>query len=187
MSGSSRPGIASWGPRFVRIGVFTRERNSLRKVAWIATGLGGISIGAARGTGRGTTYTYRADGGFYRSLTTTTPAGPGSSQELVSRYPPLKEVKGLLHLLSIDVQGGDRLSQFPFKRRFESVYVRQLNGRIAFKIGLLEPGVPEALDTVKRKEERHFRLITKTEPWILLWNAAGFEPPLHAGGSTSIG
>lgn len=143
-------------------------------------------MGAARGTGRGTTYSYRADGGFYRSLTATTPTGPRTSQELVSRHPPLKEVKGLLHLLSIDVGGADRLSQFPFKRRFEPVYVRQLDGRTAFKIGLLEPGVPEALDTLKRKEERHFRLITKTEPWILLWNAAGFEPPLPVGRPTNI-
>jgi hypothetical protein len=176
--GISSRGAAGWDSRFIRVGVFARERGPPRKVAWIATARDGISLGVARGTGRGTTYSYRADGSLYRSLANPTPASHGPSQELVSKLPPLREVKGLLQVLSVDVPAGDRLGQFPFKRRFESVFVRQLNGRVAFKVGLLEPGVPDALDTVKKREERHFRLITRTEPWILLWNAAGFESPL---------
>ena len=83
-------------------------------------------------------------------------------------------------VLPIDLGAGDRLYGFPFKKKFESIYVKTLNGRVSFKLGLLEPGVPQALDTIKRKEERHFRLITRTEPWILLWNAAGFEPTKRA-------
>ena len=93
----------------------------------------------------------------------------------MAKHPPIAEIKGLLQLLSVDIGPGDRLRGFPFKRRYESVYVKPMNGRISFKLGLLEPGVPQALDSIKRKEERHFRLVTKTEPWILLWNSAGFE------------
>ena len=99
----------------------------------------------------------------------------------MAKHPPINEIRGLLQLLSVDSGAGDRLRGFPFKRRFESVFVRPLDGRATFKIGLLEPGVPEALDTIKRREERNFRLITKTEPWILLWNAAGFEAQSTAG------
>jgi len=112
---------------------------------------------------------------FYRSIQSQTPAGTKETQELLTKHPPIPEIKGLLQLLSVDIGAGDRLRSFPFKRRYESVYVNPLNGRTSFKLGLLEPGVPQALDTIKKKEEHHFRLITRTEPWILLWNAAGFE------------
>ena len=142
---------------------------------WITTGPGGIFVGVARAAGWGTKYSYHADGNFYRSVQSQTSAGPKETQELMTKHPPIAEIRGLLQLLSIDVGAGDRLRGFPFKRRYEPVYVKPLNGRVSFKLGLLEPGVPQALDAIKKKEERHFRLIARTEPWILLWNAAGFE------------
>lgn len=87
-------------------------------------------------------------------------------------------------MLSVEVGAGDRLLAFPFKRRYDSAYVRPIDGRVSFKLGLLEPGVPQALDTIKRREEHHFRLITLTEPWILLWNRAGFESSAAARQAT---
>lgn len=161
---------------YLRVAIFSKERELPRKVAWLTAGRDGISIGVARGPGRETSDSYRTNGGFYRSIPSQTPTGPKAGQELVAMHPPLSQIRGLLHLLSVDSPAGDRLGRFPFKRRFESVYVRPLNGRAAFKLGLLEPGVPQALDTI-RKEERHFRLITRTEPWMLLWNSAGFDTP----------
>ena len=174
-------GASAWNPSYLRLAAFSREGGRLRKVAWLSTGPAGLSVGVARGTGRGTTFTYRTGGGLYRSVSSTTPGGQRVSQELVANLPPMSEVRGLLQVLPVDVQPGDRLAALPFKRRFETVIVKPLNGRAAFKLGLLEPGVPQALDTIRRKEERHFHLITRTEPWILLWNVAGFETPRPHG------
>jgi hypothetical protein len=159
----------------LRVGILTKERGAPRKIAWITTGSGGVLLGVARAAGGGAKYSYRTDGSFYRYVQSSTPTGPKETQELVTKHPPIAEIKGLLQLLSVEIGAGDRLRGFPFKRRYESVYVKPMNGRVSFKLGLLEPGVPQALDTIKRKEERHFRLVTKTEPWILLWNSAGFE------------
>jgi hypothetical protein len=164
---------------YTRFAILAREKGVPRKVAWITAGPGGIFLGVARAAGWGTKYNYRADGGFYRSVQSQAPTGPREAQELVTRYPPLAEIKGLLQVLPVDLGAGDRLRGLPFKRRYESISVKTLNGRVSFKVGLLEPGVPQALDTIKRKDERHFRLITKTEPWILLWNSAGFETTSH--------
>jgi hypothetical protein len=175
MSALSKSGHPRWDGEYLRIGILTKDRGAPRRVAWITTGSGGIFFGVARATGWGTKYSYHADGNFYRSIQSQTPTGPKETQELVTKHPPIPEIKGLLQLLSVDIGAGDRLRSFPFKRRYEPVYVKPLNGRVAFKLGLLEPGVPQALDTIKKKEEHHFRLITRTEPWILLWNAAGFE------------
>jgi hypothetical protein len=175
MSALSKSGHPRRDGEYLRIGILTKDRGAPRRVAWITTGTGGIFFGVARATGWGTKYSYHADGNFYRSIQSQTPTGPKETQELVTKHPPIPEIKGLLQLLSVDIGAGDRLRSFPFKRRYEPVYVKPLNGRVAFKLGLLEPGVPQALDTIKKKEEHHFRLITRTEPWILLWNAAGFE------------
>jgi hypothetical protein len=167
-----RPGRDAW---HLRVAILAKDRGAPRKVAWITTGSGGIFLGVARATGWDAKYSYRTDGGFYRSIQSQTPKGPRETQELVTKHPPIAEIKGLLQLLSVDVGAGDRLRGLPFKKRYESVYVKPMNGRVSFKLGLLEPGVPQALDSIKRKEERNFRLITRTEPWILLWNSAGFE------------
>jgi hypothetical protein len=175
MGALPKSGRPKWDGEYLRIGILTKDRGTPRRIAWVTTGSGGISFGVARATGGGTKYSYHADGNFYRSIQSETPTGTKETQELVTRHPPITEIKGLLQLLSIDVGAGDRLRSFPFKRRYEPVYVNPLNGRVSFKLGLLEPGVPQALDTIKKKEEHHFRLITRTEPWILLWNAAGFE------------
>jgi hypothetical protein len=146
-----------------------------RKVAWIVAGPEGISFGVARAMGWGTKYSYLPDGSLMRTPQSENLGGPKRAPELVARYPPVREIKGLLQLLSVDAGSGDRLIGFPFRKKYESVFVKPLNGRASFKLGLLEPGVPQALDALK-KEERHFRLITRSHPWILLWNAAGFEP-----------
>ena len=168
------------GPRrdseYRRFAILTRDRGLPRKIAWITMGPGGVFFGVARGAGSETKYNYHADGGFYRFVQSQTPAGRKETRELVTRSPPLAEIRGLLQVLPVDLGNGDRLHGFPFKKRFESIYVKTSNGRVAFKLGLLEPGVPQALDTIKRRAERHFRRITTTEPWILLWNSAGFEP-----------
>ncbi len=179
MSTLSRSGGPKWSAEYLRVAILTEDKGVPRKVAWITTGVGGIFIGVARATGWGTKYTYHTDGRFYRSIQSKAPTGPKESQELVAKHPPIPQIKGLLQLLSVEIGAGDRLRGFPFKRRYESVYIKPLNGKVSFKLGLLEPGVPQALDTIKRREERHFRLITKTEPWILLWNSAGFEPTTH--------
>jgi|GEM_PF-3198034 hypothetical protein len=180
MSAFARP----IGPRrdaeYRRFAILTRDRGLPRKVAWITVGPGGVFFGVARGAGSETKYNYHTDGGLYRYVQSQTPSGRKETRELVTRSSPLAEIKGLLQVLPIDLGAGDRLYGFPFKKKFESIYVKTLNGRVSFKLGLLEPGVPQALDTIKRKEERHFRLITRTEPWILLWNAAGFEPTKRA-------
>jgi len=176
MSTPPRPSRGQWDTQYLRIAMLAREKGVPRKVAWITTGLGGVSIGVARAEGPGTKYAYRTDGRFYRFITSRSQTGAKESQELIASHPPLPQVKGLLQLLSVDLGAGDRLRGFPFKRRYDPVYIRSLNGRISFRLGLLEPGVPQALDTIKRKEEHHFRLFTKMKPWILLWNAAGFEP-----------
>jgi len=176
MSAFARP----IGPRrdadYRRFAILTRDRGLPRKIAWITMGLGGVFFGVARGAGSETKYNYHTDGGLYRYVQSQTPSGRKETRELVTRSSPLTEIKGLLQVLPIDLGASDRLYGFPFKKKFESIYVKTLNGRDSFKLGLLEPGVPQALDTIKRKEERHFRLITRTEPWILLWNTAGFEP-----------
>jgi len=176
MSTAPRPGLPKRDAEYLRLAILTRERGAPRKVAWITTGPGGILLGVARAEGWGTKYSYAADGGFYRTVQSRSPTGLKESQELVTRHPPISQVRGLLQLLSVEVGAGDRLRGFPFKRRYESVYVRPLNGKVSFKVGLLEPGVPEALDSIRHRDERHFRLISKTRPWILLWNSAGFEP-----------
>jgi len=168
-----KQGRPARGSDLVRIGILSTDGGRPGRVAWVTAGAGGISIGVARAGGPGTRYVYRNDGGFYRA---TQPKAPGQREalELVAKHPPVGEVRGLLQLLSVDAGAGDRLRGFPFKRRFEPVFVRPLNGRTSFRLGLLEPGVPQALDTVK-KDERHFRLFTRTDPWMLLWNSAGFE------------
>ena len=175
MGDSSRQGRWRWDTRYQRYAILTREGPSPGKVAWVTKGQEGMFIGVARAASLGTRYSYLPDGRFYRTVRSQTPAGARESEELVSRYPPMAEVKGLVQVLSVDAGPGDRLRNLPFKRKFKSVYVKPLNGRVSFKLGLLEPGVPQALDTIKRREEHHFRLITETEPWILLWNSAGFE------------
>ncbi|MGA2198817.1 MAG: hypothetical protein ABSG45_02655 [Nitrososphaerales archaeon] len=179
MSTLPRPAIPAWNTEYLRVAILTKDKGAPRKVAWITTGPGGIFIGVARATGWGTKYSYNTDGSFYRSIQSQAQKGPKESQELVAKHPPIPQVKGLLQLLTVEIGAGDRLRGFPFKRRYESVYIKPLNGKVSFKLGLLEPGVPQALDTIRRKEERHFRLIAKTEPWILLWNAAGFETATH--------
>jgi hypothetical protein len=162
------------GSEYLRIAVLAADRGGPRKVAWIATGPGGINFGIARANGWGTKYSYRSDGGLYQSIPVVTREGPRESQKLITRYPPVPEIKGLLHFYSADFGADDRLRGFPFKRRYESIFVRPLDGRVSFKLGLLEPGVPEALDAIEKGRENHFHLITKTEPWIVLWNSAGF-------------
>ena len=129
----------------------------------------------ARPTGRGTTYRYLPEGSLVRINSSAASTGSKADLDQVASHPPLSEVKGLLHLHSFDIGPGERLTGFPFKRKFESVHVKPLNGRVSFKLGILEPGVPQALDTIKGREERHFRLFTQSKPWILLWNSAGFE------------
>jgi hypothetical protein len=137
---------------FLRVGIMAREREAPRRFAWITAGPGGFSIGVARAGGPGTRYTYRPDGGFYRATASQGPAGAKESLELVARHPPMQEVRGLLQLLSIDSGAGDRLRNFPFKRKFEQVFVRPLDGRASLRVGLLEPGRPEALDSIKRRD-----------------------------------
>jgi len=159
---------------YLRIAILATDKGGPRKVAWIAKGSGEIIFGIASADGWGTKYSYHTDGGLYQSILVQTPEGPRESQKLITRYPPIPEVKGLLRFYSVDIGIDDRLRGFPFKRRYESIFVRPLNGRVSFKLGLLEPGVPEALGTIERGQENHFRLITKTEPWIVLWNSAGF-------------
>jgi hypothetical protein len=157
----------------MRVGILSSEHGAPRKVAWITAGPEGVSFGVARATGAGTTYRYLPDGTLLR----INPAvkGSRSESEPIAKHQPLHEIKGLLHLHSFDVGPGERLTSFPFRRKYEPVYVKPLNGRVSFRLGLLEPGVPEALDTIKTREERHFRLFSGTKPWILLWNSAGFE------------
>jgi hypothetical protein len=174
MSGNQSTGPPRRSAGYVRVGIAAKDNGPPRKVAWIMTGTQGISFGVARATGWGTRYSYLQDGSFLRIPQSESPAVPKRTPELVARYPPINEIKGLLQLSSVDVGTGDRLLGFPFRRKYESVLVKSLNGRASFKLGLLEAGVPQALDTLK-KEERHFRLITESHPWILLWNAAGFE------------
>jgi hypothetical protein len=152
-----------------------KDNGPPRKVAWIVAGSEGISFGVARAIGWGIKYSYLTDGSLVRTPQPENPAGPKRVPELVARHPPVREIRGLLQLMAVDLGSGDRLIGFPFRKKFESVFVKPLNGRVSFKLGLLEPGVPQALDSLK-KEERHFRLITRSHPWILLWNAAGFEP-----------
>ena len=159
----------------LRVAVLSREGESSRRIAWITAGANGLSMGVARGAGPGTRYIYQVDGAFYR-LSAAQESGRGDlGRELIRRHPPLSGITGLVHLIAVNLYPGDRLIRLPFKRKFERVYVKQYNGRVSFKVGLLEPGVPEALDSIKSKEERHFHLITKIQPWILFWNAAGFE------------
>ena len=164
---------------YPRVAILASDKRSPRKVAWIETGPGGIAFGIARDNGWGTKYSYHTDGGLYQSVLVQTPEGSRESQKLITRCPPIPEIKGLLHFYSADIGSDDRLRGFPFKRRYDSIFVRPLDGRVSFKLGLLEPGVPEALGAIEKGQENHFRLITKTEPWIVLWNSAGFITSMH--------
>ncbi len=164
---------------YLRIAILATDKGGPGKVAWIAAGSGGIIFGIARAHGWGTKYSYHTDGGLYQSIPVQTPEGPRESQRLITGYPPIPEIKGLLRFYSVDIGIEDRLRGFPFKRRYESIFVRPLDGRVSFQLGLLEPGVPEALGTIEKGRENHFRLITKTEPWIVLWNSAGFVTSMH--------
>ncbi len=172
-------GRSKWDAEYLRIAILATDKGGPRKVAWIAMGPGGIFFEIARANGWGTKYIYRKDGGLYQSIPVQTPEGPRESQKLIARHPPVSGIKGLQHFYSVDLGIDDRLRGFPFKRRSESIFVRPLNGRVSFKLGLLEPGVPQALDTIEKGQENHFRLITKTEPWIVLWNSAGFVTNMH--------
>ncbi len=158
----------------LRVAILVAERAGPRRLAWIANGVGGIDFGIARGNGSGTKYSYHTEGGLFQSVLAQTPGGPRESQKLLTKYPPLHEVRGLLQFYSADFGAEDRLRGFPFKKRFDTILVRPLEGRVSFKMGLLEPGVPGALGAIEKGRENHFRLITKTEPWIVLWNSAGF-------------
>lgn len=170
---------SKWDAEYLRIAILATDKGDLRKVAWIATGPGGITFGIARANGWGTKYSYHTDGGLYQSILVQTPEGSRESQKLITRHPPIPEIKGLQHFYSVDIGIDDRLRGFPFKKRYDSIFVRSLDGRVSFNLGLLEPGVPEALDGIEKGRENHFRLITKTEPWIVLWNSAGFATNMH--------
>ena len=168
-----------WGADRLNIAILAVERRTTRKVGWITTGPGGILFGIARGTGSGANYSYHADGRFYRVSATQTPGGPRENSELMEKHPPLHEIKGLQRLLSAEIGHGDRLRGFPFRKSHESIRVKGAEGRVAFNVGLLEPNSPQALGGFERGQKVHFRLVTRTKPWIVIWNRAGFEAPLN--------
>jgi hypothetical protein len=157
------------------VAILATDGKSLRKVGWITTGPGGITFEIARAASWGMKYNYHTDGGFYRTRVIQTPSGPRETQEFAAKHPPLLEIKGLERLLSAEIGAGDRLRGFPFRGSRESIYVRTSGGKASFTLGLLEPNTPHALDALERGKKIHFRLITKTKPWIAIWNTAGFE------------
>lgn len=166
---------AKWDVDRLNVAILATDAKPFRKVGWITTGPGGIQFGLARATGWGAKYSYHTDGGLYRASVIQTLGGPRETQEFVAKHPPLLEIKGLERLLSAEIGARDRIRGFPFKKSRESVYVRASGGRISFTLGLLEPNAPHALDALEQGQKIHFRLITKTKPWIMVWNTAGFE------------
>ena len=162
----------------LNVAILAREGKGFRKVAWIVSGHPGVQFGVAREDGLGTRYDYRADGNLYRVAFAQTPRGPTATQQLIARHPPLRDIRGLEQIISAEAAAGDRLRGFPFRRGHESVAVRPSEGKVSFNLGLLQPNVPEALSGLERGKGVHFRLITRTVPWIVLWNRAGFEIPL---------
>ena len=172
-------GRPRWGADRINIAILAADKRTTRKVGWIATGPSGILFGIARATGSGTKYSYRTDGSFYRVSVTQTQGGPRETLELIVKHPPLPEIKGLERLLSVEIGPGDRLRGFPFKKSHESIRVMASEGKVSFNLGLLEPNSPQALGGFEKGQKVHFRLVTKTKPWIAIWNRAGFATPLN--------
>lgn len=163
----------------LRFGIFAVDRVGFRRIGWITTGPQGVSIGIARSIGPGTKYRYRPDGGLNQVTLLQTPQGAKETERFLGSHAPLSGVRGLEQFLSVQIGPEDRLRSLPFKRRYESVYVRSVEGRVTFKVGFLEPGLPQALDAIGRSRNNHFHLITASEPWIVLWNSSGFGTNPH--------
>ena len=128
MSTLSRSGGPKWNAEYLRVAILTKDEGVPRKVAWITTGPGGIFIGVARATGWGTKYTYNTDGAS---------AAPFSQRRQQVRRNHRNWWPNILHPSNQGAaaaalgrnRGRRQIRGFPFKRRYESVYIKPLNQR----------------------------------------------------------